>query len=81
MKDTLTDGRLAESWGFGAGAAEWPICTSLDLYALQHRGQEEFGIVFDGEDAALQGVGLVPDVFDEDNLAELEGLQGLAMCA
>ena len=52
----------------------------LGLYALQHRGQEGAGIVtFDGR-MRLCKVSAVR-MFLLDNLAELEGLQGLAMCA
>jgi len=47
----------------------------LGLYALQHRGQESAGIaVSDGETiTAVKDMGLVAQVFDERNLAPLEG--------
>ena len=47
----------------------------LGLYAMQHRGQEGAGIVSsDGDNVfAHRDMGLVSDVFDEDNLAELKG--------
>jgi len=49
--------------------------TFFGLYALQHRGQEGAGIVTsDGELAyAHKGMGLVSQVFDEDNLEPLAG--------
>ena len=47
----------------------------LGLYALQHRGQESAGIsVSDGETmTVVKDMGLVPQVFDENNLASLHG--------
>lgn len=49
--------------------------TFFGLYALQHRGQESAGIaVSDGQRAVLhKEMGLVSQVFDEDNLKPLEG--------
>lgn len=49
------------------------------LYALQHRGQEGAGIVtYDGQQAHVhKGMGLVAQVFNEDNLSTLHG--GLAI--
>ena len=45
------------------------------LYALQHRGQESAGIATsDGVSAAVhKDMGLVAQVFNEDNLSRLEG--------
>jgi amidophosphoribosyltransferase len=45
------------------------------LYALQHRGQESAGIVTaeDGIAHVHKGMGLVSQVFDEDNLRHLKG--------
>ena len=45
------------------------------LYALQHRGQESAGIVSaDGRRVWIhKGMGLVSEVFDEDDLAQLRG--------
>ena len=45
------------------------------LYALQHRGQEAAGIATcDGQRAYIhKGMGLVSQVFNEDNLSPLEG--------
>ncbi len=49
--------------------------TFFGLYALQHRGQESAGIVTSDERVAYahKGMGLVAQVFTEDNLAPLEG--------
>jgi len=58
-------------------AAARPLYYSL--YALQHRGQESAGIVtHDGFQQHSQvDVGLVGDVFDEDDLANLNGENGV----
>jgi len=49
------------------------------LYALQHRGQESAGIVtHDGfQQHSHVEMGLVGDVFDEDDLAQLNGANGI----
>ncbi len=49
--------------------------TYFGLYALQHRGQESAGIVAsDGQRVALhKDMGLVPEVFTEENLQNLSG--------
>lgn len=50
------------------------------LHALQHRGQEGAGIVtFDenGEGHRLNGLGLISDIFNKDNLATLHGDMGI----
>ncbi|MBI3929669.1 MAG: amidophosphoribosyltransferase, partial [Armatimonadetes bacterium] len=49
--------------------------TFFSLYALQHRGQESAGIATsDGMAAYIhKGMGLVSQVFDEENLRPLEG--------
>ena len=49
--------------------------TFYGLYALQHRGQESAGIATsNGEEFALRtGMGLVAQVFDEEDLAVLKG--------
>lgn len=51
--------------------------TYTALYALQHRGQESCGITVlrDGELFQRKGPGLVPDVFNKQNLQELAGGQ------
>jgi len=47
----------------------------LGLYAMQHRGQESSGIVSlnHGEHHIHKGLGLVGDVYNEENLATLKG--------
>lgn len=47
----------------------------LGLYGLQHRGQESAGIVStDGKDLMIhRGMGLVGEVFNDENLAKLKG--------
>jgi len=49
--------------------------TYLGLYALQHRGQESAGIVtWDGHYVHVErGMGLVADVFTEENMQHLKG--------
>ena len=51
----------------------------LGLYALQHRGQESAGIVVsDGLNVqAHKGMGLIPDVFGEENLRDMKGTMGI----
>ena len=62
---------------FGVYAPGQPVAhlTYLGLYALQHRGQESAGIaVSDGETiTVVKDMGLVTQVFDERQLAPLEG--------
>lgn len=57
------------------GHPEAAKLTYLGLYALQHRGQESAGIVSsDGKMLyAHREMGLVADVFSEDNLKKLKG--------
>jgi amidophosphoribosyltransferase len=49
------------------------------LYALQHRGQESAGIVTDDgfQQHEQVDMGLVGDVFDEDDLEQLHGTKGI----
>tara|TARA_B110001454_G_scaffold219156_1_gene250495 strand:+ start:21971 stop:23341 length:1371 start_codon:yes stop_codon:yes gene_type:complete len=49
--------------------------TYLSLYAMQHRGQESAGIVTlnEGEHLIHKGLGLVGDVFSEEELKRLKG--------
>lgn len=49
------------------------------LYALQHRGQESAGIaVHDGRHPqTIKGMGLVPEIFDRDDLVSLKGNVGI----
>ncbi len=57
------------------GHADAARLTYLGLYALQHRGQESAGIVSsDGSTVySHRGMGLVADVFNEENLSKLKG--------
>lgn len=57
------------------GHPEAARMTYFGLYALQHRGQESAGIVsFDGQKMfEHKGMGLVPDVFKEEDLDQLKG--------
>ena len=56
-----------------SGHAAFP--TYYGLYALQHRGQESAGIVsFDGfKQHTKKGLGLIGEVFKEDDLKQLTG--------
>ncbi len=58
-----------------SGHSEASRLAYFGLYALQHRGQECAGIAtFDGKNQRLSvGAGLVHDVFQEDDLQNLEG--------
>ena len=49
--------------------------TYFGLYALQHRGQESAGIAVakDMQIVEHKGMGLVSDVFDMDQLGQLDG--------
>jgi amidophosphoribosyltransferase len=49
--------------------------TYLGLYALQHRGQESAGIVANRKNgiSVHRGMGLVSEVFNQDNLNKLKG--------
>ena len=62
---------------FGIYAPGEPVAsqTHLGLYALQHRGQESAGMaVSDGETiTVVKDMGLVNQVFTEQNLAPLTG--------
>ena len=53
-----------------------PACV-LRLYTLQHRGQEAAGMasVDHGVAHVHKGKGLVPAVFNEDNLSTLKGVR------
>ncbi len=72
------DDNLHEACGvFGLYAPGRDVArlTFFGLYALQHRGQEGAGIVTsDGHVAHIhKGMGLVSQVFNEDNLRHLQG--------
>jgi amidophosphoribosyltransferase len=73
-----SDDTLHEACGvFGvyAPGREVARLTFFGLYALQHRGQESAGIVTSDSTRAYthKGMGLVAQVFNEDNLAPLAG--------
>ena len=60
------------------GMYDYPEAAKLcyfGLYALQHRGQESAGIAVanDNDIAVHKGMGLVPDVFEIDQLKTLKG--------
>ncbi|MFN3200442.1 MAG: amidophosphoribosyltransferase [Bradymonadia bacterium] len=80
LDDTLD--RPREACGvFGIYARDRDVArtTFFALYALQHRGQESAGIATsDGQRAYIQrGLGLVTQVFNEQNLSPLEGHLGI----
>ncbi|OUC09319.1 amidophosphoribosyltransferase, partial [Litorilinea aerophila] len=73
-----SDDKLHEECGiFGIYAPDREAArrTFFGLYALQHRGQEGAGIVScDGRMAHIhKGMGLVSQVFNEENLRYLQG--------
>ena len=73
----VSDSRPREACGiFGiSGHSEAARMTYFGLYALQHRGQESAGIAIARDQAiyAHKGMGLVPDVFDADQMEDLYG--------
>ncbi|MEZ4711182.1 MAG: hypothetical protein R3A44_28550 [Caldilineaceae bacterium] len=76
------DDKLREECGvFGIYAPKQQVATMtfFALYALQHRGQEAAGIVTcDGRMAHVhKGMGLVSQVFNEENLSYLRGHLGI----
>jgi amidophosphoribosyltransferase len=77
MNEFYEDRVLKEECGiFGIfGHPEASKLTYFGLYALQHRGEESAGIVIsDGSQVREQkGMGLVADVFNEQNLKALQG--------
>lgn len=78
IDDTLFDDHPHEECGIigvYTPAREAARLTFFGLYALQHRGQESAGIASsDGRSAYVhKGMGLVSQVFTEDNLKPLEG--------
>lgn len=74
--------KLGEECGvFGVfGHAEAASLSYYGLHALQHRGQESAGIcVSDGQDFKYhRGMGLVKEVFDNDNLRPMSGSHSIA---
>jgi len=76
VNDIFSD-KLKEECGiFGVfGHSQAAHLTELGLFALQHRGQEAAGIVStDGAEIyQLRGIGLVSEVFNENNIKNLPG--------
>ncbi len=74
---TMSEGMREACGVFGVYAPGQPVANLayLGLYALQHRGQESAGIaVSDGETiTVVKDMGLVTQVFDERQLAPLDG--------
>jgi amidophosphoribosyltransferase len=62
-----------------ANQAEASRLTYLGLYALQHRGQESTGIASSDEEQVYlhKSMGHVADVYDEDTLAKLKGVNAI----
>lgn len=66
-------------FGISAPGIDIARMTYFAIYALQHRGQEAAGIATcDGKTAHIhKGLGLVSQVFNEDNLGHLRGHLGI----
>jgi amidophosphoribosyltransferase len=81
LHPSRSNSRLKEACGvFGIFRHEdVASLTYLGLYALQHRGQESAGIVVsDGKQlVGHRGMGLVSEVFNEDNLKQLKGTSAI----
>jgi len=62
-----------------ANQAEASRLTYLGLYALQHRGQESTGIASSDDEQVYvhKSMGHVADVYDEDTLAKLKGMNAI----
>ncbi len=71
----LTLGEKCAVFGVYGEGLEVARLSFFGLFALQHRGQESAGIaVADGESITLhKGMGLVSQVFTEDNIKQLTG--------
>lgn len=82
FSDEFQDDSPHEECGvFGIYAPDQEVARLIffGLYALQHRGQEAAGITtFDGHTAHIhKGMGLVSQVFNEENLHPLRGPMGI----
>jgi amidophosphoribosyltransferase len=77
MADWLKSGMHEECGVFGIYAPGRDVARTVffGLYALQHRGQESAGITTSDGQATYghKGMGLVAQVFNEDNLRPLKG--------
>lgn len=77
--DTLFEKPGEECGVFGIfcnnGRVDPAVACYSGLYSLQHRGQESCGIAVSdgGVIKGVKGMGLVGDVFDENNLSQLKG--------
>jgi amidophosphoribosyltransferase len=76
-RELISDDKPREACGlFGVfGHPDAANLCYFGIYALQHRGQESAGIAVtdNGVIDEYKGMGLVPDVFDMDNLNALDG--------
>jgi amidophosphoribosyltransferase len=76
-RELISDDKPREACGlFGVfGHPDAANLCYFGIYALQHRGQESAGIAVtdNGVIDEYKGMGLVPDVFDMDNLEALNG--------
>jgi len=80
MPDGLDAFKPRDKCGIIGIAGKEPVAPNLyyGLRILQHRGQESAGIaVFDGEIRARRGMGLVHEVFTQDDLEALQGNAGI----
>ena len=80
MPDGLDAFKPKDKCGIIGIAGKDPVAPNLyyGLRILQHRGQESAGIaVFDGEIRARRGMGLVHEVFTQDDLEALQGHAGI----
>ena len=80
MRDGLDAFKPKDKCGIIGIAGKEPVAPNLyyGLRILQHRGQESAGIaVFDGEIRARRGMGLVHEVFTQDDLEALQGNAGI----
>lgn len=81
--EMLLDDKLKEECGvFGiCSSSDEDVASSIyySLYALQHRGQESAGIAVshDGKIDHYKGMGLVPEVFNDNVLSKLKGSIGI----
>lgn len=75
MSEILDRGLHEECGVFGVfGIKNAASLVYYGLHSLQHRGQEACGIVsYDGEFHRMKGLGLVTEVFNENNLSNLKG--------